>query len=157
MGDQSTERAAQEYLAVKLSQEQQQIEDRLNREAARSLALVVWKRLAKTVFAKCAEWNAVTKEETLTCKETALGDLRIRCAGRTHHMTVHFDSRKLQVIIRNSARPENEPDTVLSITGYPTESGRDARLVRNNEPINMDMLVIGHLRVLSGLSRDENA
>jgi len=157
MGDQSTERAAQEYLAVKLSQEQQQLEDQLNHQAAKSLALVAWRRLAKTVFAKCAEWNAITKEETLACKETALGDLRIRCAGRTHQMMVHFDSRKLQVIIKNSARPENEPDTVLSIMGYPTESGRDAHLVRNHESINMDMLVIGHLRVLAGLSRDENS
>jgi hypothetical protein len=68
-------------------------------------------------------------------------------------MLVHYDPRTRLVTIKNSARPENEPDTTLRIEGYATEDGRDAHLVRNNEPVNVDMLVLGHLRVLAGLSR----
>jgi hypothetical protein len=104
--DHGTKRAAQEYMAAKLSEEHQQIED-----------------------------------------------LRIRCAGRNHYILVHFDSRRLLVIIKNSARPENETDTVLTVEGYRTENGRDAHLVRNNEPINLDTLILSHLRVLAGLTR----
>jgi hypothetical protein len=153
MGDESTKRAAQEYLAAKLSEEGQSHEDKLNLEAAIALSLVVWKRVADTVITQSREWNAVTEEQTLTCKETALGDLRIRCAGRPHQITVHYDSYNRLIRIQNSARPENEPDTVLRIEGYSTGSGRDAHLVRNNQPVNLDMLILGHLRVLAGLSR----
>lgn len=157
MADPSTQRAAQEYLAAKLSEEAQESEYQLNLEAAIALAPVVWKRVTETVFTKCREWNTVTNEQSLTCKETALGDLRIWCAGRAHQMIVHFDSRKRLVLIKNTARPENEPDTILFIAGYPTETGRDAHLIRNNEPINLDMLILNHLRVLAGLSRDANS
>ena len=38
MGDESTKRAAQEYLAAKLSKEGQSYEDGLNRETAEKLA-----------------------------------------------------------------------------------------------------------------------
>ena len=38
MGDESAKRAAEEYLAAKLSAEAQSEEDRLNREAAERLA-----------------------------------------------------------------------------------------------------------------------
>lgn len=117
------------------------------------LALAVWKQVSNTVYEKCRDWNAITNEETLTCKETALGDLRIRCGGRNHYIIVHFDSSRRLVTIRNSARPENEGDTVLSIEGYRTQTGRDARLVRDGQPINLEMLVVSHLRVLAGLSR----
>ena len=151
--DHGTKRAAQEYLAAKLSEEHQQIEDELNRQTAASRALAVWKQVSDTVSAKCRDWNAITSEQTLTCKETLLGDLRIRCAGRNHHIVVHFDSSQLVVVIKNSARPENETDTVLTIEGHRTEDGRDAHLVRNNEPINLDMLILSHLRVLAGLAR----
>jgi hypothetical protein len=68
-------------------------------------------------------------------------------------MVVHFDSRKLRVIIRNSARLEHEKDVVLFVEGYATESGRDARLMRNEEPVNLSLLITGELRVLAGLSR----
>jgi hypothetical protein len=151
--DHGTERAAQEYLAAKLSQEHQQAEDQLNQQAAAALALTVWKRVSNAVYAKCRDWNAITNEETLTCKETALGDLRIRCAGRNHYIIVHFDSSRRLMTIRNTARPENEQDTVLSIEGYRTQTGRDAHLVRNGQPVDMEMLVLNHLRVLAGLSR----
>jgi len=153
MGDESTKRAAQEYLAARLSEEGQSYEDRMNLEAAVALAPAVWKKVADTVMAKCQEWNAVTNERTLVCKETALGDLRIWCASRSQHMTVHFDSQKRLVIIKNTARPENEPDTIMSIEGYATDSGRDAHLVRSEQPVNLDMLILGHLRVLAGLNR----
>jgi hypothetical protein len=156
MGDEITKRAAEEYLATKLAEEGQSREEKLNGEAAVALAPQVWKRSAATVVAKCSEWNAVTKEQSLTCKETALGDLRISCAGRSQLMTVQYDSKKRLITIKNTARPEHEKDAVLRIEGYATDFGRDARLVRNNEIINFDMLIVGELRVLAGLSRKTN-
>jgi len=43
---------------------------------------------------------------------------------------------------------------VLSIEGYETASGaRDARLMRNKEAVNLNTLILGHLRLLAGLSR----
>lgn len=153
MGEEDAKRAAEEYLAARLSEEQKKSEEQLNREAAIALGLTVWKRLAETVSTQCRDWNRITGDQTLTCKETALGDLRIRCEGRPHQMLVHYDSRRGMVTIKNTARPENEPDTLLTIEGYASGDGRNARLIRNNEPVNVDMLVVGHLRVLAGLSR----
>jgi hypothetical protein len=157
MGDESTKRAAQEYLAAKLSKEGQSYEDGLNRETAEKLALVVWKRVADTVIAKCEEWNVVAGERTFMCRETMLGDLRILCAGRSRQMVVHYDSQKLLIVIKNTARPEHEKDAVLLIEGYRTGTERDARLVRNNEPVNLEMLIVGELRVLAGMSRRANS
>ncbi len=154
MVDKSMKRAAQEYLAVKLSEDEERSESQLNLLAATQLAPAVWKRVADTVIAQCREWNAITNEQTLTCKETSVGDLRIWCAGRTHQLTVHYNPYKRQVVLRNTARPENEEDTVLLIEGYRTESGRDAHLTRNNQPINLGMLITNHLRMLTGLSRE---
>jgi hypothetical protein len=156
MGDESTKRAAEEYLAARLAEEGQSYEDKLNREAAVALAPRVWKRVAETVVAKCNEWNAITKEQTLTCKETALGDLRVWCAGKPHVMTVHYDSKMRSVTLKNTARPEHEKDMILTIEGYATGAGRDARLVRNNQPANLDVLILGELRVLVGLNRQTN-
>jgi hypothetical protein len=154
MADESAKRAAQEYLAAKLSEEGQRYEDKVNLEAAIALGPRVWKRLSDTVLAHCRDWNAVTGEQSLTCKETALGDLRIRCAGREYYqMYVHYDPKTRLVTIKNTARPENDPDTILRIAGYASDEGRDAHLVRNNEPVNLDRLILGHLRVLAGLSR----
>ncbi|MDP9338728.1 MAG: hypothetical protein M3P45_07665 [Acidobacteriota bacterium] len=153
MRDEGAKRAAEEYLAAKLSEEGQNHEAQLNREAAMTLGFTVWQRLADTVSTQIREWNNVTNEQTLTCKETALGDLRIRCAGRPHQMLVHYESRKLLVTIKNTARPDTEPDTYLTVEGYPTPTGRNAHLVRNNEPANLEMLILGHLRVLAGLSQ----
>ena len=113
----------------------------------------MWKKIADTVITKCRDWNAVTNEQTLSCKETALGDLRIWCAGRPHQMTILYDSKNRVITIKNTARPEHEPDSILHIEGYSTGSGRDAHLVRNNQPVNLDMLILGHLRVLAGLTR----
>ena len=156
MGDESTKRAAQEYLAARLAQEGQSYEDKLNREAAIALAPRVWQKVTETVIAKCNEWNAVTKEQTLTCKETALGDLRVFCAGKSQVMTVHYDSKMRLITLKNTARPEHEKDMILSIEGYAMGAGRDARLVRNNEPANLDVLILGELRVLVGLGRQTN-
>jgi hypothetical protein len=111
---------------------------------------------SETVIAKCTEWNAVTGEQTLTCRETALGDLRVRCAGKSQVMTVHYDSRIRLITLKNTARPEHEKDMILSIEGYSIAGGRDARLVRNNEPANLDILILGELRVLVGLGRQTN-
>ncbi|HET8965807.1 MAG TPA: hypothetical protein VFN20_06320 [Candidatus Acidoferrum sp.] len=153
MGDESAKRAAEEYLAAKLSAETQGEENKLNREAAERLATSVWKRMADTVVARCKEWNEVAGEQVLTCRETMLGDLRILCAGRPHQLVVHFDSRKLLIVLKNSARLSHETDMILLVEGYSTDSGRSARLMRNDEPVNLDMLLVGELRVLAGLSR----
>jgi hypothetical protein len=153
MRDEGTKRAAEEFLAAKLSENAQNLENRLNEEAAIALGPTVWKRVVTNVLTQCRDWNVVTGEQSLTCKETALGDLRIWCAGRPHQMIVHYDSRRGLVIVKNSARPEGDPETMLRIVGYRTDQGRDARLERNFEPINLDMLILGHLRVLAGLSR----
>jgi len=153
MSDESVKRAAQECLAERLSDEGLTAEQTLNREAAVALAPAVSKRLAETVVAMCNVWNAVTKEQSLTCKETMLGDLRVRCAGRPHQLFFHFEARKRLVLVENTARGEHEPKVVLSIEGYSTDIGRDARLVRNNEPVNVEMLILGQLRTLAGLSR----
>jgi hypothetical protein len=153
MGDESAKRAAEEYLATKLSAETQSEEKRLNREAAERLATSVWKHLADTVAAKCKEWNEVAGEQVLTCRETMLGDLRILCAGRPHQLVVHFDSRKMLIILKNSARLSHETDMILLIEGYSTGRERLAQLTRNDEPVNLDMLLVGELRVLAGLSR----
>ena len=153
MGDESAKRAAEEYLATKLSAETQSEEKRLNREAAERLATSVWKHLADTVATRCKEWNEVAGEQALTCRETMLGDLRILCAGRPHQLVVHFDSRKLLIILKNSARLSHETDMILLIEGHSTGRGRSARLMRNDEPVNLDILLVGELRVLAGLSR----
>jgi hypothetical protein len=153
MGDESTKRAAQEYLASRLSEEGQSYEDQLNRETAISLAPAVWRQFTGTIIAKCQEWNSVTEEQTFTWKETVLGDIRILCAGRSQQMLVHYDSNKRSITIKNTARPEHEPDTLLHIEGHSTDSGREAHLVRNKQPVNPDMLLLGHLRMLAGLSR----
>ena len=161
MNDEITKQAAQEYLAAKLTEETQSHESRANQAAAIALAPTVWKKMVKPLAAKCGEWNAVTGEQTLTCKETALGDIRVWCAGRNQQMVVHFDSRKLLVVIKNSGRLEHEKDVILSIEGYATGHGapqdRDVRLMRTDQPVNLDMLVVGELRVLTGMSRQKGA
>ena len=70
MGDESAKRAAEEYLATKLSAETQSEEKRLNREAAERLATSVWKHLADMLATRCKEWNEVAGEQALTCRET---------------------------------------------------------------------------------------
>ena len=158
--DESTKQAAQEYLAAKLTEEEQIYEDEHNKATAVRRAPRVWKNFKDAIFEKCCEWNAVTKEETLTCKETPMGDLRIWCAAKSKQMTVHFDSRKLLVKMKNAGRLEHEKDVVLFIEGYRTGADladRDARLARNNEPVNVDMLLLGELRVLTGIGRQRKA
>ncbi len=153
MADESAKRAAEEFLAARLTEEGQSYEEQQNREAAVKLGPTVWKRLAETVFAQCKDWNGVTNEQTLTCKETPMGDLRILCAGRSYQMLVHYNSRQGLVTIKNTARVETDPDTVMSIEGYASGEGRDARLMRNSEPVNVEMMILGHIRLLAGLSR----
>jgi len=153
MADETIKQSAQEYLAVRLTEDGLTYEETLNREAAIALAPAVWKELAEKVFAMCKEWNEVTKEQSLTCKETALGDLRIRCTGRAHQLVLHYNAKKLVIKVENTAREEYEPKVVLSIEGYLNGSERSARLMRNNEPVNLEMLILGQLRVLAGLSR----
>jgi hypothetical protein len=68
-------------------------------------------------------------------------------------MTVYYDSKKLLITVRNGARLEVEKDAILHIEGYSTGSGRDARLIRNHEPVNIDSLILGELRLLAGIGR----
>lgn len=159
MRDESTKQAAQEYLAAKLTEEEQAYEAKLNGETAVARAPLVWKRVKEAIFGQCSEWNAVTQEETLSCKETSIGDLRIWCAAKAKQMTVHYDSKKLLMTIKNSGRLEHEKDVILHIEGYRAGSdgdNRDARLMRNELPVNIDMLLLAELRVLTGMKRQRN-
>jgi hypothetical protein len=146
-----TKRAAQEFLAARLSEEAELQEEALNCEAAARLATKVWNRLAETFVSQCKAWNAILQEDALTCKETILGDLRISCAGKPHQISVHYDSRKLLVTFKNTARPEHEKDSVFFIQGW--ASGTEAHLFRNNQPVNLEVVVLGELRVLAGIGR----
>jgi hypothetical protein len=160
MIDESAKQAAQEYLAAKLTEEEQIYEEKHNMATAVARAPLVWKSVKDAILEKCGEWNEVTQEETLTCKETAIGDLRIWCAARSKQLTVHYDSKKLLITLKNAGRLENEKDVILRVEGYRTGSDRadrDARLVRNEQPVNIDMLIVGELRVLTGLSRRRDA
>ena len=157
MRDESTKQAAQEYLAAKLAEEGQKHEDKLNQETAVARSLIVWKKFRDAIFEQCRVWNTVTQEETLTCKETPLGDLRIWCPSRSKQMTVHYDSRKLLVTLKNAGRLEHEKDVILHIEGYSTGIHRDAHLVRNDEPVNVDILILGELRVLTGIGRQRTS
>ncbi|HYK38637.1 MAG TPA: hypothetical protein VEU98_01355 [Candidatus Eremiobacteraceae bacterium] len=147
-----TRQAAQEFLAEKRTQDFEAQEARLNHEAAVRLCRVVWKRFSDTVLAKCKEWNEVTGEETLSCKETLLGDLRIRCVGRPHQLTMHLDPDKLLITLKNTARAEFEKDVVLQIEGYATESERDARTYHAGSAANLDVILLAEFRVLAGMS-----
>jgi hypothetical protein len=153
MRDETTKQAAQEFLAAKLAEEGQKHEDKLNRETAEARSLHVWRNFRDAVFAQCSEWNAVTQEQTLTCTETPMGDLRIWCSATAKQMTVYYDSRKLFITVRNGARLEVEKDAILLIKGYSTDSGRDAHLERNNETVNTEALILGELRLLAGIGR----
>ena len=157
MRDESTRQAAQEFLATKLAEENQKNEDKLNKQTAEARSLHVWKLFRDAVFGQCAEWNNITQEETLTCKETPLGDLRIWCAATSKHISVHFDSKHLTVTIKNAARAASQKDAILSIEGYATPSGRDARLIRNNEPVNIPMLILTELRMLTGIGAQRSS
>ena len=156
MIDETAKQAAQEYLAAKLTEEEQIYEDAQNRALAMARAPMVWKYFRDKVFESCQEWNAITGEETLTCKETALGDLRIWCAARKQQLMVYYDSLRLRITVKNGARMEHEEDVVMLMEGYRTGTSRedrDVRLMRNEQPVNVDMLIVGELRVLTGLSR----
>src|SRR6266513_1332862 len=83
MRDESTKQAAQEYLAAKLTEEDLIYEEKHNMAMAVAGSPLVWKGVKDAIFEKCREWNAVTQEETLTCKETAMGDIRVWCSGRS--------------------------------------------------------------------------
>ncbi|HEY2547375.1 MAG TPA: hypothetical protein VGI46_15005 [Candidatus Acidoferrum sp.] len=157
MRDETTKQAAQEFLATKLAEEGKKHEDKLNNETAVTRALHVWKTLRDLIFAQCKEWNNITQEETLTCKETPLGDLRIWCAATAKHIMVHFDSGRLTVTIKNDARDAAQKDAILQIEGYATGSGRDARLVRNNEPVNVPVFILAELRILTGIGAQRSA
>lgn len=154
MSTDKTKDSAQEFFAEKLSQDFEAQEAKLNHEAAVRLCRVVWNRVANSVQHKCKQWNQVTQEETMVCKETLMGDLRIRCAGRPHQLSIHFDPSKLLVTLKNTARAEHETDIILHIEGYATENGaRDAQLVHNGQIASADTVILGEFRVLAGMTR----
>lgn len=153
MSTDRTKDSAQEFFAEKLNRDFETQEAKLNQEAAVRLCRVVWKRVATAVQDKCKQWNQVTGEETLVCKETLMGDLRIRCAGRPHQLSIHFDPSKLLITVKNTARAEHETDIILNIEGYATENGRDAQVVHNGKVANADTVILGEFRVLAGMTR----
>ena len=157
MRDESTKQAAQEYLAAKLTEEEQIYEEKHNMATAVARSPLVWKNFKDAIFVQCSEWNAVTQEQTLTCKETAIGDLRIWCAAKSKQMTVHYDSKKLSITVKNAGRLEHEKDVILRVEGFRRGSDQDARLARNEQPVNVDMLILAELRVLTGIGRQRNA
>jgi hypothetical protein len=160
MIDETTRQAAQEYLAAKLTEEEEIYEATQNQALAVARAPLVWKQVKDSILTKCNEWNAVTQEQTLTCKETAIGDLRIWCTARSKQMTVHYDSKKLLVTLKNAGRLEHEKDVILHMEGYrtgPERTDRDVHLVRNEQAVNIDLLIVGELRVLTGLDRQRKA
>jgi hypothetical protein len=160
MIDETTKQAAQEYLAAKLTEEEQLYEATQNQALAVARAPLVWKGVKDSIFAKCNEWNAVTQEQTLTCKETAIGDLRIWCAAQSKQMMVHYDSKKLLVTVKNAGRLEHEKDVILHMEGYrtgPERTDRDVHLVRNEQAVNFELLIVAELRVLTGLDRQRKA
>src|SRR5437773_12005569 len=106
MRDESTKQAAQEYLAAKLTEEEQIYEQKHNMALAVARAPLGWKNVKDSIFEKCSEWNAVTQEETLICKETAIGDLRIWCAARSKHKTVDYEPKKLSIPMNNAGKLE---------------------------------------------------
>jgi len=159
MRDESTKQAAQEYLAAKITEGEQKYEDERNMATAVARSLQVWKKFKDAIVAQCNAWNTVTQEETLACKETLLGDLRIWCAAQSKQMTVQYDSKKLLITVKNAGRLENEEDLILHIEGFRTGADRDerdARLMRNDQPVNIDVLILGELRVLTGIGRQRN-
>ena len=157
MNDESAKQAAEEYLAAKLKEERQAYEHQLNMETAFARAPLVWKSFKDAIFSACTQWNTVTNEQTLTCKETLLGDIRIWCAPRAKQMTVQFDSKRLLITIKNAARLENETDVVMSIQGYWTGAERDTRLIHSEQTVNIDLLILSELRALTGMSRQRTA
>src|SRR5260370_39075405 len=108
MRDETTKQAAQEYLATKLTEEEQKYEDEHNMATAVARSLLVWKRFKDAILTQCNVWNTVTQEETLVCKATLLGDLRICCPARTKQMTLHYDCRNLFVTIMIAGRLDHE-------------------------------------------------
>src|SRR2546427_12482225 len=140
MIDESAKQAAQEYLAAKLTEEEQIYEDTQNRALALARSPKVWKYIKDTIIEKCSEWNAITQEETLTCKETAMGDLRIWCAARKQQMMVHYDSQRLLITVRNSGRLEHAKDVGMHIEGYrtgPERTNRDVHLWRKEQAVTL--------------------
>ncbi len=159
MRDESTKQAAQEYLATKLTVEEQMYENERNMATAVARSLLVWKRFKDALLSQCNVWNTVTQEETLGCKETLLGDLRVWCAARSKQMIVQYDSKKLLITVKNAGRAENEKDVILRIEGYRTGADpdeRDAHLMLNDQPANIDVLILGELRVLTGIGRQRS-
>ena len=152
MTDDTIRQAAQEYLAAQFTEEGLTLEEKLNRDASIALEPSIWRSVVERVSAMCQEWNSVTNEQTLTCKETALDDLRIRCANRAHQLVFHYDSKRRLIRVENTVREDYEPKVVLFIQGYSTSSGHQARLMRNDEPVNLELLVVGQLRTLAGLN-----
>ncbi|HXM97979.1 MAG TPA: hypothetical protein VN982_05840 [Candidatus Dormibacteraeota bacterium] len=155
-----TKRAAQEYLAGRLTEQQQVQEQKFNAALAVERAPLVWREVKEIVSRKCDEWNAITNERTLVCKETVLGDVRIWCISTSRHLTVHFDSRNLLITVKNAGRLDHETDVVMRIEGFRSGAGaddRDVRMIRNEEVVNIDMLILGELRVLVGMTRQKNA
>src|SRR5438477_11755008 len=156
MRDESTKQAAQEYLAAKLTEEEQIYEEKHNMASAVAGSPLVGKGVKDAIFEKCREWNAVTQEETLTCKETAMGDLRVWCSAQSKQMTVHYDSRKLLITVKNAGRLEHEKDVILHIEGYrtgPERTDRATGLTRKEQPVKTDILIGGVLRSLTAMSR----
>jgi hypothetical protein len=153
MQDEFTKQAAEEFLAAKLAKEKLEEESRLNLVEAMKRSPKIWKSFRDSVEQKCKEWNTIAGAQVLTCRETILGDLRVWCPERSLQLTIHYDSKLLQIHLKNSARLEPERESAIYIKGFATGDGRDARLERNDQPINLDQILASELRILTGVVR----
>src|SRR5437762_14073394 len=102
--DEITKQSAQEYLAAKLTEEEQIYETQQNQALAVVRSPWDWKSVKDAILDKRGEWNAVTQEETLTCRETSLGNLRVGGSARSKPMTLHYESSKLLITVKNRGR-----------------------------------------------------
>src|SRR5260370_24720635 len=85
-----------------------------------------------------------------------MGDLRIWCASRRQQMMVHYDSQRLLVTVRNGGRLEHEKDVVMHMGGYRTGPGRtnpDVHLVRDEQAVDIDIVLVGGPRRVTGFGR----
>jgi len=157
MSTDRTKDSAQEFFAEKLSRDFEAQEAKLNHEAAVRLCRVVWNRASPPPSAKNASngTRSLAKKHS-PARKPCSANLRVRCAGRPHQLSVHFDPGKLLITLKNTARAEHETDVVLNIEGYAAESGRDAHVVHNGLVASPDTVFLAELRVLAGMDPPVN-
>lgn len=131
-------------------------EEKLNREAANAYGPTVWKHgRNRHIDVQRVEFRRSGPHADLQ-RNGARGSPHSMRRQDPTPLIIHYEPKRRLVRVENTARLDHQPKVVLSIEGYATGSGRGARLMRNNEPVNLEMLMLGQIRVLAGLSRKGN-